>query len=180
MSTRFVKGKSRTESPRLKDLSLTAPDRNPSEGRTNNGRFTAGNRIGLGQGYKATIRKSLGSLQTSTPEAEEVVRNATSLYLANLRSLPSDGPTVRQLAAAQARHAAVATFYSNAAAQAGLATPEGMKLADAALRHDVAAQRLSVCAYDRAVREATSRPTSNKVPWILEDGEDNTPDMKRD
>lgn len=160
MTTRFVKGKARTETPRLKDLSVHASERDPTEGRAEGGRFAPGNRVSVGQGWKATIRKSLGALATS-PEADDVIRQATSLYIAVLRGLPSDGAGVRQLVAAQCRHAALATFYANEAARAGLASALGLKLAEASRSHDTTAQRLSVSAYDRAVHEAEARPKAH-------------------
>jgi hypothetical protein len=155
MTTRFVKGKARTETPRLKDLSTPEAARDPSEGRDGGGRFARGNRTGFGQGIKALIRKGLGD---PTNEATgRLVREATRLYLAVLRSLPSDGPGVRQLVASQSRHAMLATYYANEAAREGLASDRGLKLAEASRAHDTTAQRLAVTAYDRAVREAAAK-----------------------
>jgi hypothetical protein len=173
VTLRFTKGKARTETPRVKDLSVSVPERDPSEGRDASGRFLSGNPHGIGQGFKATIRRSLGSVDNASPEAAEVVRSATKLYLALLRSLPSDGPAVRQLVAAQARHAAIATFYSNEGARVGLATKEGLAFAEAARAHDTTAQRLSVTAYDRAVREAAAKPAPvEQFPWMTDDEPD--------
>ncbi|MBK8998078.1 MAG: hypothetical protein IPM35_20330 [Myxococcales bacterium] len=156
MTTRFVKGKARTETPRIKDLTVKATARDPSEGRDAQGRFAAGNPHAIGHGYKALIRKGLGN--PDDPQVAELVRNATKLYTAILASLPSDGAAVRQLVASQARHVVLATHFANLAAKAGLATDAGLKLAEAARSHDTTAQRLSVTAYDRAVREAQARP----------------------
>jgi hypothetical protein len=151
MTTRFVKDKARTETPRLKDLGqITARD--PSVGRTAGGRFGAGNQAASGHGWKAQIRRMLGS-----DASDENVKQVLALYLALLRELPADGAGVRQLAAAQARHAWLATEYTNLARAAGVGTAEGMKYADAARTHDLAAQRLGVTAFDRAAKEATAR-----------------------
>jgi hypothetical protein len=155
VSTRFVKGKARTETPRMKDLPQCVTDRDPADGRTAGGRFGKGNRASIGQGFKALVRKGLGD--PDDPAVGELVRQATRMYMAILRSLPSDGPGVRPLVASQARHAVMATFFANEAARFGLATPEGLKLAEAARAHDTTAQRLSVTAYDRAVREAAAK-----------------------
>ena len=169
MTLRFVKNKVRTETPRIKDLCLKETVRDPSVGRGAHGHFAAGNPLAIGQGIKALIRKGLGD--PKDPQTGALVKEATRLYLALLRSLPSDGPGVRQLAAAQARHAMLATHYANAAAQAGLATKEGLTLAEASRAHDTTAQRLSVTAYDRAVREAAANPPDrNALPiWLEED-----------
>jgi hypothetical protein len=155
MALRFVKGSARTETPRLKDLAGPIPPPDPTKGRDSQGRFTNGNPVANGQGIKALIRKGLGD--PNDPATAELVRNATRLYLAILRDLPSDGAAVRQLIASQARHAVLATHYANAAAKAGLASDEGLALAEAARSHDTTAQRLSVTAYDRSVREAQAR-----------------------
>jgi hypothetical protein len=165
VTLRNVKGKLRQETPQLKDLpvSLAQPAPDPSEGRDEGGRFGPGNRHGLGQGWKATIRKSLGAMAGDL-SADGVVRQATTLYIATLRSLPSDGPSVRALVAGQCRHVAIATHYANEAARVGLATETGLKLAEAARAHDKTAQGLSVAAYDRSTREAAARPRAPSDP----------------
>ncbi|HOU89569.1 MAG TPA: hypothetical protein PLU22_00925 [Polyangiaceae bacterium] len=166
MTARFTKGKARTETPRLKDLPLalvreSAPD--PAEGRDEGGRFAPGNRHSVEQGIKALIRRGLGD--PSDPTTGELTREALKLYNALRRGLPSDGPGVRQLVAAQARHATLAGFYANEAARVGLATPEGLKLAEASRAHDTTAQRLATTAYDRAVREGAARRAAEPPAW---------------
>lgn len=149
MALRMVKGKLRPESPRLKDTPQ-ATAREPSAGRTADGRFAAGNGVANGRAAKALIRESLGAVGADP----EIVRQALALYRALLRDLPSDGPSVRQLVAARCRHAVMATRYANEAAQVGLATPVGIKLAEQSRAHDLAAQRLATTSYDLAVRNA--------------------------
>jgi hypothetical protein len=163
VSERFVKGKLRTETPRLKDLSTQETAREPSEGRTGSGAFAPGNRIAIGQGTKALIRKGLGD-----PESA-LVKDATRLYLAILRTLPSDGPGVRVLVASQARHTVLAAFYADAAAKEGLESAKGLKLAEASRSHDTTAQRLSVTAYDRAAREQAAKPRGQSLADVLGD-----------
>lgn len=125
MSTRFVKGKARTESPRLKDLHLAPTARDPSAGRDARGQFVAGNGAANGRAAKALVRESLGD------GADPVlVREATTLYRALIRDLPSDGPSVRQLTASRCRHAVLATRFANEAVKVGLTTPGGIKLAE--------------------------------------------------
>lgn len=157
MSTRFVRGEARTESPRLKEVPRLKAAGERTDGRGPDGRFMPGNRAGVAQGEKAIIRKSLGELG-------HLAKDTLRLFRAILRALPSDGPGVRQLVAAQARHATMATHYANEAAKAGLATPEGLRLAEASRSHDGTAQRLAVSAYDRAVREANAKPAA--LPWF--------------
>jgi len=162
MTTRFVKGKARTETPRLKDLPLSLVQaaaesgRKPSDGRDEQGRAAPGNRLAVGAGFKAQVRRSLGD--PDDPAVGDLVRQAVKMYAAILREMPSDGPQVRQLVAAQARHAVLGTHYSNLAAKAGLDTSAGMAFADAARNHDTTAQRLSTTAFDRAVKVAAVKP----------------------
>lgn len=158
MTTRFVKGKARFETPRLKDLPHAATVRDPSAGRDVRGQFAAGNGAATEQGSKALIRQSLGS------DADDpMVREALTLYRAILRGLPSDGASVRQLTASRCRHAVLATRFANEAARAGLTSPEGMKLAEHARAHDLAAQRLAVTAFDLATREAATAKSGENV-----------------
>lgn len=165
MATRNHNGKPGTETPRLKDLSTKETARDPSEGRGEAGRFAPGNRVANGQGIKALIRKGLGD--PSDERTAELVKEATRIYLAILRSLPSDGPGVRVLVAAQARHTVLGTYYADAAAKAGLDTTAGLKLADAARSHDYTAQRLSVASYDRAAREQASKPKGKSLADLI-------------
>lgn len=176
MATRFVKGKARTETPRLKDIPQLDPKtaRKPSDGRGSGGRFLPGNRLAIGAGIKALIRQGLGD--PNDPATADLVRQATRLYLAIMRGLPSDGPGVRLLVAAQARHATLASHYANEAARAGLATPIGLKLAEAARSHSMTAQRHSVTAYDQAVKDANAAPKhqSNPILDAIEAAADDT------
>lgn len=166
MAIRFTKDAVRTETPRLKDLSIKETARDPSEGRQGHGYFGQGNRQAEGQGTKALIRKGLGNAED--PATGRLVREATRLYLAILRSLPSDGPGVRQLVASQARHAMLATHYANESAREGFASDRGLKMAEASRAHDTTAQRLAVTAYDRAVREAAANKAKNKARPLYE------------
>ncbi|HEY1695445.1 MAG TPA: hypothetical protein VGG39_24920 [Polyangiaceae bacterium] len=170
MSLRVVKDRLRPESPRLKDTPA-ATARDPSVGRSADGRFATGNGAANGRAAKALIRESLGS-EGAEPE---VVRQALTMYRALLRDLPSDGPSVRQLVAARCRHAVMATRYANEAAKAGLATPAGIKLAEQSRAHDLAAQRLAVTSYDLAVRGAAlegDRRAVDRLPPGFENVED--------
>jgi hypothetical protein len=162
VTLRNVKGKLRVEAPRLKDNTLAVTARDPSVGRDALGRAVAGNTLATGRGWKATIRKALGA-----DASDEAVRSVLTLYLAILRGLPADGATVRQLAAAQARHAWLATEYTNAARTAGLTTPEGLKLAEASRSHDLASQRIAVTAFDLATREAQTTTEDDAPGWTV-------------
>ena len=163
MATRTTHDLTRTESPRLKDLPKSLDTaRDPAEGRDQAGRFAPGDRSSVGHGFKALIRRGLGN--PDDPAVAELVKAATQVYLHTLRSLPSDGAGVRPLVAAFARHVTLATHYANEAARVGLSTAEGLKLAEASRQHDTTAQRLSVTAFDRAVREAASRP-AKPIDW---------------
>jgi hypothetical protein len=160
VAIRNVKGKARFETPRLKDLNPPHTERDPTEGRTPDGRFASGNAAATERGSKSLIRKSLG--KAADPD---LVREALTLYRALLRDLPSDGPSVRQLTASRARHAVLATRFADEATKAGLTSPTGMKLAELSRSHDLAAQRLAVTAYDLAVREAAAQKDGEWEGW---------------
>jgi hypothetical protein len=170
MATRYVKGQPRTESPRAKDLPLclvqtayqTAGER--TDGRDEQGRAAPGNRLAIGAGFKAQIRRSLGD--PDDPAIGHLVREAVKMYNALLRDLPYDGPQVRPLVAAQTRHAVLGTHYANGAARVGLETAEGMALADKAAHHDGLAARLSTTAFDRAVKMAAAKKSATKSPVL--------------
>jgi hypothetical protein len=155
MAVRFVKDATRQESPRLKDVPQGMA-RDTTDGRGAHGQFAPGHRLSEGQGVKALIRKGLGNPED--PETGERTREALRLYYALVGKLPSDGPAVRALCAAQARHTVLASAFATEASRAGLTTKEGLALAEASRAHDTTAQRMSVAAYDRAVREAKAKP----------------------
>jgi hypothetical protein len=152
MSLRFVKDKLRVESPQLKDTPTALTVADPSVDRDEHGHFGPGNGAAIGRGLKQVCREGLEGLDA------DLARDAMMLYRGVLRSLPAAGPSVRQLVAAQCRHAVIATAFANAAAKAGLASPDGIKLAEHSRSHDLAAQRLAVTAFDLATREAAARP----------------------
>ncbi len=161
MAERFTHDQPRTESPRLKDVPRVDAAAKRPEGRDGSGRFAPGNTEQKQKGIKSQLRKSLGDAADATNG--ELVRSALKLYFAMVRELPADGAAVRALCAASARHGALAAHYGNLAAATGLATPDGLKFAEASRQHDTTAQRMSVSAYDRAVREARAKPKDTKA-----------------
>jgi len=163
MADRFTHDKDRTETARLKDIPLSLVHetaRDPSEGRGASGRFAIGNQIAVEQGIKALIREALGDPMTSEGKA------AHKRYRGLLRRLPSSGPNVRELVVAQVRNIGAAIKYARLAEEAGLGTPAGMKLSEAARAHDKTSQGLSTAAFDRAVKEAAGRPRPNGLPAL--------------
>jgi hypothetical protein len=155
MTLRSNPGGVGTESPRLKDTPRLSAAAERTEGRDASGRFAVGNCEQRHKGIKRQIRQSLGDVNSSN---SQLVKDALRLYFAMVRELPSDGAAVRSLCAASAKHSVLAGHLSNLALDSGLATDDGLKLSDAARGHDLAAQRLQVTAYDRAVREHKSKP----------------------
>ena len=145
--------KLRLASPRLKDVTPAPSVREPSEGRTEGGRFAPGNRASVGHGWKATIRKGLGA-GVDDAVVTELVRDAVKVYLGVLRSLPSDGPLVRSEAAAHARRAVLAGYFANEAARVGLLTADGRALVELSTKQDQAASRHATAARAQAHLEA--------------------------
>ena len=155
-------GKARPTLPRASDLKSIDAASNPRQGRTNGGHFAAGNRIGVGARWKASVKKLLG--RSADSEAAELVgRDAWRMYLATLRALPCDDAPVRSLVALHARHVAVASFFTNLAAEAGMETERGLKLLEVASHHGQRAERTAVTAIDIATKLA-AKPTAKVDP----------------
>lgn len=160
MPDRFTKNKPRTETARFKDISLCLVQetaRDPSEGRTEGGRFGPGNRIAVDQGMKAFTRREFGD--PTNPEVRDMLRR----YRALRRKLPGEDQGVRELVAAQVRNIQKAQAYSRLADEAGLGTPQGMKLAEQARAHDKTAQGLGTASFDRAIKVAGPREAQSAI-----------------
>jgi len=150
-------GKARPTLPRSGELRPVEAGEKPTEGRDAGGHFAAGNRHGLGARWKATIRRIIGRGATSE-QADSVARQAFRLYCALLRELPSDGPSVRTLAALEARHPALAAFETDRAAELGFETEAGQAALERATKHGQRAERLAVTALDVSTRLRAARP----------------------
>lgn len=156
-------GKARPTLPRSSDLAPVETVRDPSEGRTEGGRFAAGNRTAVGAKWKNACKKLLGSYASENPEgAAQVARDSWRLFTAAIRELPSDGAQVRQLAALAARHAAMSAFFTARAAERGLDTPDGIAFGNLASHHGQRAERLTVTTLDVATKMA-ARSSSKSI-----------------
>lgn len=154
-------GKARPTLPRSSDLRVvpsTEPER-PGQ-RDARGRFVSGNGAAIGRGEKAAVRRLLGreGATVSDADARRVALDASQVFGATLRELPSDGATVRQLAAMHARHVALAAFWSARASSEGLGTDGGLRAEEQATKHGQRAERLAVTMLDVATRLAAARP----------------------
>jgi hypothetical protein len=154
-------GKARPMLPRSSDLREVETVPSPTEGRSEGGRFGAGNSIASGSRWKGSIRKLLGKGATRE-EAESVARQAFRLYLALLREQPSDGPTVRVLAALEARHAALAAHFTDRAGELGFETDAGAAALETALKHGQRAERLAVTTLDVSTRLAAAQRSKGR------------------
>lgn len=157
--------KARPTLPRASDLQPPEAAPNPSAGRGEGGRFAAGNRIGLGARWKATLKKAMGSAEDG--EAGIVASDAKRIMAHILRSLPSDAAPVRVLAGVHARHVALNAYFTAKAEAAGLDTDKGMKLLDVASRESQRAERTLVTLHDlarvHAEGAAKSKPNGLEV-----------------
>jgi hypothetical protein len=152
------KGKVRPALPRASDLGQGEAAGKPTEGRADGGRFAAGNAIGLGARWKASVKKALGP--HAVAGAVEVIRgDAERIYLAVLRSVGSDAAPVRALAALHARHMALHAFYTRLAEEKGLDTDEGQKVQALADGQSVRAERTVVSCIAAARALATTPKT---------------------
>lgn len=149
-------GKARPTLPRSSDLATVETVKDPSAGRSEGGRFAAGNRTAVGAKWKNACRKLLGSFAAGNPEAAAAVaRDSWRLFTATMRELPADGAQVRQLAALGARHAALASYFTARSADVGLDTDEGIRFGAIASQHGQRAERLAVTTLDIATKTAT-------------------------
>lgn len=150
-------GKARPTLPRSSDLQAVQAERNPREGRTQAGHFAAGNRLGVGARWKASIKKLLGR------DADDIITqtiggDAWRVYLATLRAMPNDEAPVRSMVAIHARHVAVAAYFTNRAASVGLDTDAGLRFLEVASHHGARAERTAVTALDLATKLAAKQP----------------------
>ena len=160
------KGKMRPSLTRASDLQPSKAEAKPPQGRTAGGHFAAGNRLGIGARWKATLKKALGNSATAG-EGGIVASDAARVMSHVLRTLPSDAAPVRVVVAIHARHVALNAFFTAKAEAAGLDTPEGLKLLDVADRQSQRAERTLVTALDVARACATAakdRPDPNAPP----------------
>jgi len=145
-------GKPRPTLPRSSDLqpvTVVDADRERCGKRDAHGRFSSGNVVGRGRGWKLAIARVLGR-QVDDPIAQQVADDAWRTYCAALRELPSDGAIVRGLAALMSRHEALAAFWHAHAAIVGLTTEDGIAGQDQATKHGQRAERLTVTMLDVA------------------------------
>ncbi len=163
-------GKARPALMRSSDLQAADTVTNPTAGRGNGGRFAAGNRIGIGARWKATLKKALGS--SSEGEAGLVANDAMRVALNVLRSLPSDAAPVRVAVNIHARHVALHAYFTTKAEAAGLDTPRGLELLAVADRQSQRAERTLVTAHDIARVHAENGAKKPALPSWLVDGED--------
>lgn len=159
MTIEMSKGKARPVLPRASDLARVKTARDPREGRTQAGHFAVGNRLGVGQRWKASVKKLLGK-GVDDAVANAIGRDAWRVYLATLRSMPCDDAPVRSLVALHARHIAIAGYFTERAAKVGLDTKEGLAFLEVASHHSQRAERTVVTALDVATKLATAKPAA--------------------
>lgn len=152
MTIEYSKGKARPTLPRASGLAPKEADEKPTGGRDAHGHFAAGNAVGVGARFTATVRKSLGKAGATgaTGAALVVASDARRVFGHVLTSLSSDAPPVRALLAVYARHQALHAYYSNRAEELGLDTPEGLALLVVADRQSQRAERVLVTCHDLA------------------------------
>ena len=172
----FSHGKARPTLPRARALAVAPPVSEANHGRDAKGRFTGKDSPAYGRGWKTLIARMAG--RELSGEALELGKASWRLYLALLSELPHDGPTVRTLAAAQARSAILSARYASRATELGLDTDAGMKSLELSVKLDMRAERLAVTSQDVAARLAKQERVRKPVvsPWLeLESADGNQP-----
>lgn len=158
-------GRARPTLPRASDLPKleAAPERHGK--RDAHGRFAPGNDAGRGRGVKHAIARMLGRLvQDADGVAMAVASDAVRLFNAKVKDLPSDGPVVRSQLALACQHEALNGFWLATAMKAGLATDEGIRAQELAMKHGARAERCMVTCLDLAGKLAAVRPRV-PLPW---------------
>jgi hypothetical protein len=150
-------GKARPALPRASDLRPVDTVEKPTDARTPDGRFAAGNRSAVAARFTATIRKALGTKEASG-EALIVARDARRVFGHVLASLPSDAPPVRALLAVYSRHQALHAYYTAKAEILGLDSEAGLALLAVADRQSQRAERVLVTCHDLARIHAAKEP----------------------
>lgn len=164
MSIERSHGKARPTLPRASALQPlgSAPDR--SDGRTPDGRFAPGNRASVGSGFRRTTKKLLGPTGADSSQERIVRRDAWRVFVATMRTMPSDAAPVRTLIGLHARHVALAALYAQLASEATLGSAASLKLQEAADRQSQLATRVLVTALDAArvcaQRDAAGKPSA--------------------
>ena len=171
-------GAARPTLPRSSDLqpvTVSDADRERVGERDERGRFRHGNESGRGRGWKRAIASMLGR-DVSDPVAQRVASDAWRIFSATVRELPSDGASVRALAASRARHVALEAFWGAEAVTRGLTTAEGIAAQALADKHGQRAERLAVTTLDVATKLARpGGPIGSLPPWMHYVDEPETP-----
>lgn len=127
----------------------------------------AARELAQGSGWKELTTDLAG--RQLEGEAPVLGRQCQRLYRALLRSLPSDGPPVRVLVAAQARSAILSARFATKAAELGLDTDEGRAALDMSVKLDQRAERLAISSADLATKLATAhRRGAPSAPWLID------------
>ena len=161
-------GKLRPALVRASDLEASGEtEEKPSDARTPDGRFAAGNRTAIAARFTHTIRKALGT-KAATGEALIVARDARRVFGQVLAALPSDAAPVRALLAVYARHQALHAYYTVRAEAEGLDTPRGLELLAVADRQSQRAERVLVTCHDlaRVHAEARASEGDGMPAWV--------------
>lgn len=147
-------GKARPTLPRSGDLAAVPTAGERPRQRAGNGRFSAGNSVACGRGWRASIAKMVG--RDLKGEVEPLARESWRMFRALLSELPHSGAQVSALVASRARSAVLSARFAAKAAEFGLDSPEGMKALDLSMKLDARAERLAVTAIDIATKLAAS------------------------
>lgn len=166
MTIEHSHGKARPTLPRASDLGNTVVPQDPERDRQRDGRgrFATGNRLGVGRGALAAVRRLLGrGVTIADARALAVARDADRLFCATLRDLPHDGTAVRTLLASHARHAALSAFWAARASELGLTSPAAIQASIRSAEHDKRAERLIVTTLDVATRLAAQAAKAGTI-----------------
>ncbi len=167
-------GKARPTLPRSSDLADVPTGGDRKSNHAANGRFMPGNAAATDRSAKQAIGKVLG-LRPTADAVSVVAKDAARVFGVVLRDMPSDAPTVRNLAAMLARHSALGAYFNVRADELGLDTLEGLAAIDQATKHGMRVERLTVTCLDVATRltKASDRDPAIDIDAINRRANDN-------
>lgn len=148
-------GKARLTQPRLSDLETVATVGEPSGDRGPGGRFTHGNRAASGARAKKAIGAPLRDARRRVLEAtegqpasdaDELLRDALTVYRRARLELNADSVFVLSVLAQFATQSILAQYFTKRAAEAGFDTEKGLVLLEQGQRCEQQSQRAMTAA----------------------------------
>lgn len=181
------RGKARLTQPRPSDIGAVPAGADRLANHDRAGRFTAGNRAGVGRSARTAIRAPLRAAEKRISEAlatggepaesDRLLADALAVFHAVRRELGSSSALVQGPAIAYATETILAGYFVRAASEAGFLTERGMLLHDRALACEQAASRAMTAALAATKALSLRAPKQRNAALLaIEAAGENVPD----